>query len=753
MADTFTSKFRLCKPEVGSLDWHILYYDAMDIIDAHVPRVFMSAPRIITSEPTVGGTLTENWYYFYKVLAMNGTLTTLPSWENISIYTDAVNKTGDITWTAVAGATKYYVYRADTNDPSYIPIDSDYNYLAEVVGTTAYSDTGGVVPSGAMPSVVTWYTTEIDQLYVMPDVTEGQTAHVSPVTLIDNLDNIRNMVHQINGQTNWDDTVVTNLYKLQNGLSGGQQITGGIGASENLTLRSTAHATKGAIVVDSAIAGSALASGNLTLRSTTNATKGTIFVDSDLSIPSIKKLYLDGGSDTYIYERIANEIDFVTGGNIRVDIGNTYLELLTGVNIFLQSTSKLYLDGGSDTYIYEKSANLAVLAAGGVEIFQANTTQFSLQPSIDLIIASTKKLYLDGGSNTYIYESAGDNISFVTNAVSRMLIGVSSVQIYQDIHLNSGKQFYLDGGSDTYIVEGIANTIALYTGGAVAMTWTSNQDIVIGAAKKIFFDGGYDTYIYQYADGVMRGYVNNVMSIQWSPTYFYSFHDIIVEAAYKLRLDGNAVGDTYIYENVANSIVFYAGGYQQLYLNASYSGFNYDLLMVLNKKIYFNGYGGLAHIYGDTGDTLHVHAGLLKLEFGTEAVYGSGNTFYPIGAGTVHLGNPTNYWGEVNYKSLVDRGCLGCFDDGVELNDGRIVSDLEALCFIQKHPTKLTVYDKPMLDYSTFPKVSYQKAPTEEGTDGVEMTSMFSIFIGAFKELSQRMDKLEKKVFKTIEKK
>ena len=214
MANTFTTKFRLCKTEAGSLDWHLLYYDAMNIIDAHVPRIFMSAPRVITIASAVGGSLTANQYYFYKVVAMNATLVTLASWENTSAMADATNKTINISWSAVAGVTKYRVYRADTPTSSYIPIDSDYNYLAEVTGSTLYSDTGGVVPSGALPSSPTWYTTEINQLYVMPDAVEGQTAHVTPVTLIDNLDNIRNMVHQLNGRTNWDDAVLTSVTAL-----------------------------------------------------------------------------------------------------------------------------------------------------------------------------------------------------------------------------------------------------------------------------------------------------------------------------------------------------------------------------------------------------------------------------------------------------------------------------------------------------------------------------------------------------------
>lgn len=139
--------------------------------------------------------------------------------------------------------------------------------------------------------------------------------------------------------------------------------------------------------------------------------------------------------------------------------------------------------------------------------------------------------------------------------------------------------------------------------------------------------------------------------------------------------------------------------------------------------------------------------------------------------GSACLGTSTNYWGDVNYKTLTDRGCLGWFDNGVELQNGRIVSDCEALQAIKKHPTEKTIYGVEKLDYKTFPKVSYKpvkiakkniyeteklgkgkrnilrfKKGEKIGEDGVEMTSMFSIMIGAIKELDNRLKSLETKL-------
>jgi hypothetical protein len=133
-------------------------------------------------------------------------------------------------------------------------------------------------------------------------------------------------------------------------------------------------------------------------------------------------------------------------------------------------------------------------------------------------------------------------------------------------------------------------------------------------------------------------------------------------------------------------------------------------------------------------------------------------SFNAAGEGAQDLGTATNYWGDVNYKTLTDRGCLPWCDEGVELMDGAIVTDMEAICQIGKHPTKKTVHGLPMLNYKSFPKKSYRAADEDGvtidrdendepvvGSDGVEMTMMFGVMIGAFKEAEKRISALEKR--------
>lgn len=159
----------------------------------------------------------------------------------------------------------------------------------------------------------------------------------------------------------------------------------------------------------------------------------------------------------------------------------------------------------------------------------------------------------------------------------------------------------------------------------------------------------------------------------------------------------------------------------------------------------------------------------MKLDMYTDSVRCSEN-FFPASAGSQSLGDTTHYWANIAYKTLEDVGCLGVFDEGVELQDGTIVSDIEALKSIKKDPIRKTVYGVPRFDYKTMPKAVYKKGhdgkgnilPRDDkdrpyeidektkkrvyGEDGAETTALISIMIGAIKELDKKYEELSKKI-------
>ena len=163
------------------------------------------------------------------------------------------------------------------------------------------------------------------------------------------------------------------------------------------------------------------------------------------------------------------------------------------------------------------------------------------------------------------------------------------------------------------------------------------------------------------------------------------------------------------------------------------------------------------NVGGNSGTFYFSNAGRLEVD----------NHFDPNGAGNLNFGGADRYWLDINHKTLVDRGCLAWCDVGVELQNGSLVSDCEALKYIQKDPTKLTVYGEPMLKYDTLPKIVYRPAKDrdtgelyprnkngepyhiEDGikkpaADGADINALISIMIGAVKEIDTRLMKLEK---------
>jgi hypothetical protein len=88
---------------------------------------------------------------------------------------------------------------------------------------------------------------------------------------------------------------------------------------------------------------------------------GNAKINDDLTLDTTKKIYLDGGGDTYIYESSGNDIRVKAGGNTAFDF------IATGAGV--PATQKLYVDGGSNTYIQEPAADqMAFVTAGGERV-------------------------------------------------------------------------------------------------------------------------------------------------------------------------------------------------------------------------------------------------------------------------------------------------------------------------------------------------------------------------------------------------
>jgi len=117
---------------------------------------------------------------------------------------------------------------------------------------------------------------------------------------------------------------------------------------------------------------------------------GNYSITGTLAIGATKQLYLDGGSDTYIYEVSANNMAFYTGGTQALQLDN-------GQNVIMKAAGKFYLDGGFDTYLYEPSGNAIAAVTGGSERLRIDSSG-----NVGIGTTSPESLFSVSGANAAI---------------------------------------------------------------------------------------------------------------------------------------------------------------------------------------------------------------------------------------------------------------------------------------------------------------------------------------------------------------
>ena len=226
-------------------------------------------------------------------------------------------------------------------------------------------------------------------------------------------------------------------------------------------------------------------SGDLDINGNTKVSNG------DVTIDSAKKIYLDSGGDTYIYEHSADDLRFVVGDSIMLRIvenggsGNDFLHI--------PSTTKFYLDGGTDTYIQESSADVlrfvvgddAILtmteagAGGNLADFGTTGVGFT-QGTVGYDATNTNVYFSKEGNKAFLTFGAGNitnmNIYFPPLACNCILLikqdGTGSRTV------TNWKTFDSEGGNESTVV---------FAGGSnPTLTTTANKlDIV-----SFYWDGG-----------------------------------------------------------------------------------------------------------------------------------------------------------------------------------------------------------------------------------------------------------------------
>lgn len=157
-------------------------------------------------------------------------------------------------------------------------------------------------------------------------------------------------------------------------------------------------------------------------------------------------------------------------------------------DLVIAPTKRFFIDGGGDTYIKEATANYVELWVGGnaAQYWTGNTASGVLG---DFRIESTKKIHLDGGGDTYISETSANTVNFYAGGVQMLNLagGTPVVQVLPDFSLQPLKKLFLDGSGDTYITESSANVVKLYCGGSLSAQFNASGISAGQVLQDIYF--------------------------------------------------------------------------------------------------------------------------------------------------------------------------------------------------------------------------------------------------------------------------
>ena len=246
---------------------------------------------------------------------------------------------------------------------------------------------------------------------------------------------------------------------------------------------------------------------------------GELFTGGDIKLALNKKIWLS--DNTYLVADSANFITLYIHNTYAFRFtfdGTNRVVYLKDATLMLNNAGTSYIvpftDGGGEDYIYFTCGNQFMMTMQEGTYEQINFLQHTA-------LTAAKKLYFDGGGagDTYITEFAADDLRlYVGNVLFFKMIQDDASDDYIEmenthLHMGEGKKLYFDGGGDTYIYNGSDDVLDIVVGSDILIRMTEagggasnnvtigdanlvcSYDLKIAATKKLYLDTGGDTYI------------------------------------------------------------------------------------------------------------------------------------------------------------------------------------------------------------------------------------------------------------------
>ena len=314
---------------------------------------------------------------------------------------------------------------------------------------------------------------------------------------------------------------------------------------------------------------------------------GDTWQAGDITIPATSKIYLDGGGDTYIHEAGGNFIEVVAGGTANCRFHATSLEMQGTRNLIVNGTGRVYLDGGSDTYIVESSSNTMDFHTSAKAMsIDGNQNVTITGPSLTIGdgTAEDTKIVFDGNAVDFYMGLDDTDDDFKIGVGSTVGSGEIGFFMQADTgHVNIGTDNF---AGYQLTVQGDDDELTANFGSALSLTSNYNGigfGHATGPKAGIFFErqasysvGRLKFCVNNTADGADVAHTDLAMVLNMDRTAQF-YENVVIAATKNLYLDGG--GNTYITESEADRLDLYAGGQVALSMyesaNEVRSVFNY----------------------------------------------------------------------------------------------------------------------------------------------------------------------------------